>query len=86
MQQILALRAEWLACLAQALEGAQQVAWQLRTDESASGNARDLYGRLEEARMQLESLRGIAVLPNQSPDPDWVRKLGWSSALLDPAD
>ena len=85
MQQILALRAEWLACLAQAIEGAQQVAWQLRTDASASGDARDLYGRLEEARMELESLRGIAS-PPQSPDPAWVHKLGWSSALLDPAD
>lgn len=86
MQQILALRAEWLACLAQAIEGAQQVAWQLRTDENASGDARDLYGRLEEARLELESLRGFAGPPAESPDPDWMRKLGWSSALLDPAD
>ena len=80
------LRAEWLACLAQAIEGAQQVAWQLRTDESASGDARDLYGRLEEARLELESLRGTTALPGESPNPDWVRELGWSSALLDPAD
>jgi hypothetical protein len=86
MQQILALRAEWLVCLAEAIDGAQQVAWRLRTVDSASGDARELYTRLEQARAELESLRGVAARSAQSLDSDWVEKLGWSSALLDPAD
>lgn len=83
MEQIAALRAEWFARLAEAIDGAQRVAWQLRTNETASREARELYGRLEEARIEVDALRGT-VSRAQSVDPDWLEKLGWSSALVDP--
>lgn len=83
MDQIAALRAEWFARLAEAIDGAQRVAWQLRTNEAASREARELYGRLEEARIEVDALRGI-VRRAQAADPDWLDKLGWSSALIDP--
>ena len=86
MEHRAALRAEWLARLAEAIEGAQQVAWQLRTYESASGEARELYGRLEAARLELESLSGLRRQPRDPIDPHWLEKLGWSSSLSNPAD
>lgn len=76
------MRAEWLTCLVHAIEGAQRLAWQLRTDESASGDARELYSRLEQVRLELESLRGIATRPADLADPEWLRKLGWGTAAL----
>ena len=85
MQQITALRAEWFARLAEAIEGAQQVAWQLRTNESASVEARELYSRLEAARLELESLQGVTRNVAAKADADWLDRLGWSSSLLDPA-
>lgn len=83
MEQIAALRAEWFARLGDAIEGAQRVAWQLRTYDGASKEARELYGRLEEARLELDALRGI-VGRTQKADPDWLEKLGWSSPLAEP--
>lgn len=85
MEQLAALRAEWFAGLADAIEGAQRVAWQLRTSESVSKEARELYGRLEQARVELDGLRGI-ISRNERADPDWLDKLGWSSSLTDTFD
>ena len=86
MEQIAALRAEWLARLADAIEGAQRLAWQLRTSESASLEARELYSRLEAARLELESLCGVRVRHGETADPDWLAKLGWSGSLVDEQD
>lgn len=85
MEQLAALRAEWFVRLSDAIEGAQRVAWQLRTTESVSKEARDLYGRLEEARIELDALRGI-VSRNQRTDPEWLDRLGWNNPLADPID
>ena len=85
MEQLAALRAEWFVRLSDAIEGAQRVAWQLRTTESVSKEARDLYGRLEEARIELDALRGI-VSRNQRNDPEWLDRLGWNNPLADPID
>jgi hypothetical protein len=74
-------RAEWFARLSEAIDGAQRVAWQLRTYGSSSHEARELYGRLEAARLELESLRSLGVPPQHSSDPDWLAKLGWSGGL-----
>lgn len=81
MEQIAALRAEWLAQLAQAIEGAQRLAWQLGTREATSAEARDLYSRLEAAKMELQSIQGLARtrLYEQLVDLDWLEKLGWTS-------
>ncbi|MCL6678393.1 hypothetical protein LZ519_03555 [Sphingomonas sp. RG327] len=76
MEQIAALRAEWFAQLAEAIDGAQHLAWQLGTRESTSAEARELYGRLEAARQELDSLRGLQI-GGLAIDPDWLQKLGF---------
>ena len=81
-----ALRAQWFAQLAEAIEGAQRLAWQLGTHDGTSTEARELYGRLEEARMELDSLRGLATEPFFNIDPNWLRKLGWGEPQGDSAD
>ena len=81
-----ALRAEWFGHLAEAIEGAQRVAWQLRTYDSASGEARELYSQLEAARLELESLRGVSARSREPIDSDWLKKLGWSDSLSNPPD
>jgi len=85
MEQTAALRAEWFARLADAIDGAQRVAWQLRTCEGASKEARELYDRLEAAKVELDLLRGASARTPEAPDPSWLEKLGWGSTLLDPA-
>ena len=79
------MRSEWFAQLADAIEGAQQVAWQLGRSSDASSAARELYRRLEIARLELEALRGVGDRPPIPTDRDWLSKLGWSGALKDPA-
>ena len=44
MEQMTAMRAQWFAQITETIESAQRLAWQLRTDASASGVARELYG------------------------------------------
>jgi hypothetical protein len=78
MDQIAALRAEWLAQLAEAIEGAQQLAWQLGTQEVTSIEARELYGRLEVARIELDSLRQLHGGRSCAIEPDWLQKLGFA--------
>lgn len=85
MEEI-ALRVEWFARLAEAIESAQRVAWQLRTCEGASTEARELYSRLEAVRLELESLRGIATRSSQPIDRDLLAQLGWNSSLSDLPD
>jgi hypothetical protein len=80
MEQLAALRAEWFAQLAQAIESAQRLAWQLGTADTESSEARELYGRLEAARLELDSLQGLAAGPDLNIDPIWLQKLGWSSS------
>jgi hypothetical protein len=86
MEQIAALRAEWFVRLAEAIEGAQRLAWQLRTSESASAEARELYSRLEYVRLEVESLRQVAVRHSDKSDADWLTRLGWSGSLRDEKD
>jgi hypothetical protein len=85
MQKKSVPRAEWFARLSEAIDGAQQVAWQLRTYGNSSHEARELYSRLEAARLELESLRSLGVPPEALSDPHWLKKLGWGSTL-DKAD
>ena len=86
MEQMVALRAEWLARLSDAIDGAQRLAWQLGTRAAESDEARELYGRLEAARLELDALRGIGMQTLETDDSDWLQKLGWSSAPADPRD
>lgn len=81
MKQIAALREEWFARLAEAIEGAQRLAWRLGTQQDASSEARELYDRLEAVRAELNSLRGLASLEVESANPDLVRLLGLGGSL-----
>jgi hypothetical protein len=90
MERMAALREEWFAQIADAIEGAQRVAWQLGAHECTSFEAGQLYGRLETARKELESLRGVTVAGRFAPlapprDPDWLQRLGWDPRTTDPA-
>ena len=78
-------RARRLAELTDAIENAQQLAWKLANAERPSEEARELFGRLEAARLEVEKIRCISA---RTPiaEPAWLRPLGWSGALLDPAD
>jgi hypothetical protein len=73
-----------MAELAAAIEGAQRVAWQLGSATRASLEARELYGRLEAARVELESLRRGTRRLREEIDPWLVEQLGWPGNLKEP--
>ena len=50
-------RARWLAELADALEQAQRLAWALGISDGSSTEAKQLYGRLEWVRVEVELMR-----------------------------
>ena len=65
-------RAKWLAELADALEQAQKLAWALGVSRGNSREAKALYGRLEEARSEVEALRRGRLRSFQADlDPLW---------------
>lgn len=80
-----ASRARWLAELADAIENAQRLAWQLGTATRPSPEARELYGRLESARVEVESMRGIRIHEPLALPPR-LHALCWSGSLLDSED
>ena len=87
MNQIAVLRAEWLTQIAEAIESAQKVAWQLRMQEGASLQARELYNRLETVPGEVESLRGGGGAgAGRISDSGCLRALGWSGSLGSPDD
>lgn len=69
-------RARWLAELADALEQAQQLMWNLGAEEKQAGEAFDLYARLEAARTEVQALQ-LSRLANAraNPDPNWMDSL-----------
>ena len=71
-----ALRARWMAELAEAIEGAQRVAWQLGTATHGSFEARELYARLEAARLELEALRHGARRLREEIEPWLAEQIG----------
>jgi hypothetical protein len=84
MEQMAALRAEWFAQLAEAIDGAQRLAWQLGTNDGTSTEARDLYGRLEAARLELDSLRGLVCVRESRVEPTWLQSLGFGCSPVNP--
>lgn len=78
-----AVRSRWMAELASAIDEAQRVAWQLGAQSGASQEARELYGRLEAARVELEELRGVAGGGADNLEPLLLQRLGWIGALDD---
>jgi hypothetical protein len=65
-----------LAELIRAVTEAQRVAWRLGVAEGDCNHARELYGRLEAVRDELESLRlGEWVAVRKEIDPIWLENL-----------
>ena len=75
--QVVALeRARWLDELIHAVSEAQKLAWRLGVAEGDCDGARELYGRLEAVRDELESLRlGDWVAVRKEIDPIWLENL-----------
>jgi len=78
-------RSRWLSELALALDEAQKVAWRLGVSEGDSAEAKELYGRIEAARAEVDRLRlsGFRRIREES-DPDWTDIQLWARKL-DPA-
>ena len=80
-------RARWLAELAESIDQAQRLAWRLGVAEGNNPEAKELYGRLEAARVEVESLRRgtWSKQPVQLP-PQWMQTLFGSSDIPDRVD
>lgn len=69
-------RARWLDELISAIQEAQKLAWRLGVAEGDCDEARQLYGRLEAVRDEIDLLRsGEWVLVWKEIDPIWRDKL-----------
>jgi hypothetical protein len=78
-------RARWLAELAEAIDQAQRVAWALGIVEGNDPEAKELYGRLESVRVEVESLRhGRWTWQSKQIDPDWTAFLSTRKPLFNP--
>ena len=83
MDRTAALRAEWYAQLAEAIDAAQGVAWRLRINATASGEARELYERLGEIRSEVDRLRSSGDERTIEIAPDWLQRLRWGQPRID---
>jgi hypothetical protein len=78
--ELAAERARWLAELNAALNQAHNVlrdpGWQYESAE-----LRDLYVRIEAARLEIQSLRlSRSLNPRAQNDPEWIKSGPWNSA------
>ena len=73
-------RARWLAELAAAMDEAQVLLWRMGVAEGDDADARDLYGRLEAARGEIEWLRGVREVACPQFDPNWTKLLAGMEA------
>ena len=78
----LADRARWLAELAAAVDEAQLLLWRIGVLEDGNADAKELYGRLEAARSEIESLQGVRELAPDRLDPKWMKLFSWGSETL----
>jgi hypothetical protein len=77
MEYTTTMRERWFAELSDAIEGAQRLAWQLAIRDRTSEEARELYGRLEAAKLELDTLREpTRASPDLHIDPEWLQKFG----------
>jgi hypothetical protein len=79
-------RARWLAELAEAIDQAQKVAWRIGVAEGDNAEAKELYGRLEAARVEVDALRrgSFRAAPHKT-DPDWLKQLLWDCQAVSSA-
>jgi hypothetical protein len=72
-------RARWLRELAEALEQAQKLAWRMGLLDGNSVEAMELYGRLEAARLEAQSLRlGQFGAAQREYGPNWMDLTPWA--------
>lgn len=72
-------RSRWLAELAQAVDQAQRLARTLGHSESNCAQAKELYGRLESVRIEVEALRrGTWVTRSIEIDPLRTNLFPWN--------
>jgi hypothetical protein len=76
MDRTAALRADWYAQLADAIDAAQRVAWHLRINIAASVEARELYERLGQIRSEVDRLQIAGGERMIEIEPDWLGRLG----------
>lgn len=73
-----AARARWLAELAEALGEAQRLTWRLGQCVQDSSGAMELYGRIEDAISEVQSLRHGTFRPLPGEEyPDWMDLSPW---------
>jgi len=66
-------RARWLAELCAAVDDAQALLWRIGVVEGDNADAKELYGRLETTRAEIECLRGVQDLAPEAIDPNWIK-------------
>lgn len=70
-------RARWLAEVADALEQAHRLLFELDLENDAAAGALDLHVRIEAARLEVQALRlSRSIVPRTRPDPNWTN-LAW---------
>jgi hypothetical protein len=82
-----AQRARWLAELAESIDQAQRVAWRIGLEDGNNAEARELYARLEAARVEVDALRRGAW--SRGPvelSPQWMKSFFGSSGAADSLD
>jgi hypothetical protein len=71
-------KARWLAELAQALDEAHRLLFELRLPDEAAAEALDLYVRIEAARLEVQSMRlSRSIAPRIEPGPEWTNFIPW---------
>ena len=84
IESVASERARWLAELSTAIEEAQCLLWRLGVSEGDSCEAKELYGRLETARAETESLRLRGFRPASNElGPKWTELVAHSRGLFD---
>lgn len=71
-------RARWLSELADTLDEAHRLLFELDLDEDSVPSARDLYARIEAARLEVQMLRmGRSIARRRETGPDWSNLIPW---------
>ena len=71
-------RARWLAEVADALEQAHRLLFELELTADSAADALELNVRIEAARLEVQSLRlSRSISPRTPPDPNWTNLPAW---------
>ena len=71
-------RARWLADVADALDQAHRLLFELDLESDVTADALDLYVRIEAARLEVQSLRlSRSITQRTGADPNWTNLPAW---------